>query len=431
MIKHYSKRLYRLALNFALCLGICCLALPLLGQEVKPKTDDAYRPLTLKLSEDGSKYIRFITWHQIWGTTQNLADETSDFKLTPSLRRSRFLALAQCSPRFLILTHWGLNGLQASNMDPLGNRSNAPQLFLHDAWAEFMVDQGLYIGAGLHYWKGMNRLANSSTLNFMTLDHTRPFLGWHSLGYTDQFARHMGIYFKGTIGKFDYRLAFNDPIQNGFAAEQTPGPNQVAYNSLNVESDKGNFVSEGYLRYNFWDMESIKLPYAVGTYLGKKKVLNIGAGFFAQPNGSVSLQGDSSLLFHNVIHFSVDAFFDYPVGTKGDALTAYATYMNFDYGPNWTGLWSGTGAAVYGHVGYYFSQAKIQPYLAVQARGFDSYQGTDRPTGTSLNAGVNYFINGHHAKLTLEYHGITPGGNRPVDGTDRTAQIRLQAHVFL
>ncbi|MEO0777920.1 MAG: porin [Bacteroidota bacterium] len=428
MIAPYFFPLYRRLLLF---LGIALLALPLGGQDVKPKVDHSYRPLSLKLSEDGTKYIRFITWHQIWATSQNLADGAADFKVTPSIRRSRFLAFAQCSPRFLILTHWGLNGLSAGNMDPLGNRSDAPQLFLHGAWTEFMVDPALFIGAGLHYWKGMNRLANSSTLNFMTMDHTRPFLGWHSLGYTDQFARHMGVYFKGVVGKLDYRVAFNDPIRNGFASEQVPGLNTVAYNSLNAEDSRGDFVAEGYIRYNFWDMESVKLPYAVGTYLGKKKVFNIGVGFFSQPNGSISLMDDSSLLFHDVFHFSLDAFLDYPVGGQGDALTAYATYMNFDYGPNWTGLWSGTGDAVYGHVGYYFSKAKIQPYVAFQRRNFESYRDTDREAGTSLNAGINYFINGHHAKLTLEYHGITPGGDRPAEGTDRTSQIRFQAHVFL
>ncbi|HNE27861.1 MAG TPA: hypothetical protein PLW66_01765, partial [Saprospiraceae bacterium] len=34
--------------------------------------DHTYKPLTLKLNEDGSKYVRFIMWHQFWLTaTQN------------------------------------------------------------------------------------------------------------------------------------------------------------------------------------------------------------------------------------------------------------------------------------------------------------------------------------------------------------------------
>ena len=171
-----------------------------------PQVDHSYKPLSLKLNEDGSKYVRFIIWHQQWLTTSNLTKpdggDAAKLQLSSSIRRSRMLAFAQVSPRFLILTHFGLNGLDANNLTSLGNNGNAPQLFLHDAWVEFMVNKNLYIGSGLHYWKGMTRLANQSTLNFMTMDQSRPFVHWHSLGVTDQFARHMGIYAKGNIDKF-------------------------------------------------------------------------------------------------------------------------------------------------------------------------------------------------------------------------------------
>ena len=30
--------------------------------------DHSYKPLTLKLNEDGSKYVRLIMWHQMWAT---------------------------------------------------------------------------------------------------------------------------------------------------------------------------------------------------------------------------------------------------------------------------------------------------------------------------------------------------------------------------
>ncbi|HRF41364.1 MAG TPA: hypothetical protein PK198_21375, partial [Saprospiraceae bacterium] len=34
----------------------------------KPKVDHSYKPLTLKLSEDGNKYVRLLIWHQFWAT---------------------------------------------------------------------------------------------------------------------------------------------------------------------------------------------------------------------------------------------------------------------------------------------------------------------------------------------------------------------------
>lgn len=402
------------------------------AQEVeKPKEDHSYKPLTLKLNEKGSKYVRFIMWHQIWMTSNNMSADNAKFQLTPSIRRSRFLAFAQISPRFLILTHFGLNGLSPNNLSSLGSNGDAPQLFLHDAWGELKVSDGLYVGGGLHYWKGLTRMSNQSTLNFMTLDQSRPFIGWHSLGITDQFARHLGIYAKGAIGKFDYRIALNSPLRNNIGAGKDYGFNDsgLTYNGV-LNSDRsgdpmGNSVIEGYFRYNFWDKESTKLPYAVGTYLGGKKVFSIGAGFFAHPNGMYNEQtGDHS----SVSHLALDAFLDMPT-SSGNAINAYAAFMKFDYGENYVSRWAGTGTALYAQVGYFMKKAKLMPYIAIQNGSYDGL--TDNISATDI--GMNYYVNGHNCKITLEYHKIK-GDVREgaiATGGDALSQLRLQLHIFL
>ena len=80
-----------------------------------PATDHGYKPMTLKLNDDGSKYIRFITWLQFWGTSTENNPGTKDVNGKPidgsegadqswssdfALRRARFLVYAQISPRF-------------------------------------------------------------------------------------------------------------------------------------------------------------------------------------------------------------------------------------------------------------------------------------------------------------------------------------------
>lgn len=384
------------------------------------KTDDSYKPLTIKLDDEGQKYVRFIMWHQIWMTTNNL--DANNLQITPSIRRSRFLAYAQVSPKFLILTHFGLNGLNPNNLTSLGSNGNAPQLFLHDAWAEFKVSDGLYIGGGLHYWKGMTRLANQSTLNFMTLDQSRPFAHWHSLGITDQFARHLGIYAKGQVGKFDYRIAMNSPGRSPLGDGKDYGQkiSNLTYTGVTAINEEGeitgNSIVEGYFRYNLWDKESTKLPYAVGSYLGKKKVLGIGAGFFAHPNGMYNTLTDAH---EGIFHFALDAFMDLPVPSGG--ITAYASFQNFDYGENYVSRWAGTGTHVYTHFGYFIKSVKVMPYVAYQN---GNYEGFDENT-SAFDVGLNYFILGHNAKLTLEYHQISN------DPREETKQVRLQAHIFL
>ena len=37
----------------------------------KTNPDAAYTPLILKLNEDGSNYLRLLTWHQFWLSSSN------------------------------------------------------------------------------------------------------------------------------------------------------------------------------------------------------------------------------------------------------------------------------------------------------------------------------------------------------------------------
>lgn len=420
-------------LRFGIAMMLCAFSFGTLFSQDAEEVDHSYKPLTLKLNESGSKYIRFITWHQMWLTSNNLSSD-ANVQFATSIRRSRLLAFAQVSPRFLILTHFGLNGLTQGNITSLGNNGNGAQLFLHDAWTEFKLTDAVYIGAGLHYWKGMTRLGNQSTLNMMTMDNSRPFAHWHSLGITDQFARHLGIYAKGGFGKFKYRLAINNPIRpsNSLGAGAHLGDleSTITYTGNEVQKDGenvGNTLFEGYFNYELWDAESNKLPYFVGSYLGAKKVFNIGAGFFAHPNGMY----DSSTNEHQAAtHFAVDAFLDMPVG-QGGCLNAYASVMSYNYGENFVSRWAGTGTVIYGQVGYLIPGTKIMPYVSMQSASYDGMS----ESVSELNIGANYFILGHNAKITLEYHQITNDIREAAitDFQDNNvlSQIRVQAHIFL
>jgi hypothetical protein len=406
------------------------------------ETDHSYKPLTLKLDESGNKYVRFLLWNQFWvRSTQNnpgstdIAGNPSDNTFDIGLRRSRMLMYAQVSPRFLILTHFGINNQTFRNGGISGDTGKKPQLFMHDAWAEFKVADELYVGTGLHYWNGISRMSSASTLNFLMID--APIFNWPLIEATDQFARQFGVYAKGQIGKFDYRIALNKPFASGGLADALPDDG-IARNVLNE-----NTAVQGYFNYQFFDKESNKLPFFVGTYMGAKKVFNIGAGFHyhAEATG-VKKAGQTEAELQDISLFSVDAFLDMPVG-KG-SITAYSVFYNYNFGDNYlrnVGIMNisggggntqptiGTGSIFYTQAGYAFKQfqngTQFQPFAAVTYKDFEAL---NEPS-TQFDFGANYFITGHHAKITLQY------SQRPVYAAGnldtRRGEIVLQAHIWL
>ncbi|MBA4154333.1 hypothetical protein [Flavobacterium sp.] len=376
--------------------------------------------MKVNFNEDGSKYMRFITWGQVWAQyNDNMPEGEKAFNTT--LRRARFITYAQLTPKFLILTHFGINSLSADNMSPVG-KGESSQLFLHDFWVQYKVADKHDVGAGLHYWNGISRLNNEGTLNFLTLDNNRQ--SWSTLGLSDQFARHQGIYGKGAFGKLQYRVSINEAITNGIdARDPETNVNTSIYGGRRILGSKDSGMAyAGYFEYGFKDAESNLLPYKVGTYLGTKKVFNLGAGFFLHPNGSVMNDGTKNV-GEDVSIFAVDAFYDAPIGDSKAAITGYLTYQNNNYGKNYLFNAYGTGSFIYGHVGYLLpteKTTKLQPYLSYASNSYDAVDDNRNVFG----AGANLFLNGHNSKLTLEY-------KNEKFGETKTGTVTLQAMIYL
>lgn len=349
--------------------------------------------LKVKLNDSGSKYFRILLWGQFWAQyNDNVTQEQS--KLDFSIRRARILMYSQISDKFLILTHFGLNSLNANNLTPLG-KGGSSQLFMHGFWGEYKVAKNHSIGGGLHYWNGISRLNNQSTLNFLTLDNNRP--SWATLGLSDQFARHMGVYLKGSFNRLQYRVAINEANTSSLDMRAL-NDTEAVYRGREIFGGKASKVFQGYFEYNFLDVESNFLPYKVGTYLGTKKVFNIGAGFFTHPNGTVNTDGGGDV-GNDVNIWAIDAFYESPIGGSRNALSGYLTYQNNDYGLNYNLGPYATGNMVYGLIGFYAHKLKLQPYVSYQHRSIDALN----DNSGRLGIGANYFISGHHAKLSLEY----------------------------
>jgi hypothetical protein len=458
-----------------IAIASCVLATVQVNAQVDsvPAIDHSYKPIIWKLDAKGQKFIRLITWHQMWithtennpGTLDvngNAQKSTTDL----ALRRSRFLVQAQISPRFMILTHWGINNqsfINGGGSGTLGTGSSAaaqggkrPQIYIHDAVTEFAVKPvKLHLGAGLHYYNGVSRLSSQSTLNFLTLD--APIVNWYNIETTDQFARQLGVYAKGQLGRFDYRIHANKPFAFGSALSAVASANAV--NVLNE-----NWSTGGYMNYMFWDKETNVLPYFVGTYLGTKKVFNIGAGWYEQKGATASkATATDPVKTHNQRNLGIDVFLDMPLNkTKGTALSVYSVFYNYNYGPNylrsvgilnlhaatealtsnpdasWAGGGNlqptlGTGNIWYTQVGYLLPKLKngtaLLPYATYTYKKFDRI---GKSSG-QVDLGLNYLINNHNAKITLQYSTRpvykTVTGNPERNGSK--GELVLQTHIFL
>ena len=463
--------------------------------------------MKINISPDGSKYVRMMLWTQVYARynenntgTLRAPNQPKESQVDFGIRRSRMVILAQLNPRFLIYTHLGIN-----NQNAVSGGLNAttdgkkPQFFIHEAVTEYKVNKYLNLGAGLHYYNGISRLSSASTTSMMALDF--PLTNFPTIDALDQFARWMGVFAKGRIGKFDYRLSVSDPFltnlpTNGnYVAGGAQGGNPLglgttnATTGINTGTGVANYnpqntshVYQGYFSYNFLEPEANLLPYMQGTYLGTKRVLSVGGGFMYNQDGMYSRPTSSMVALgslaagtdlytavptqkHDIKLFGADVFYDVPLDTASrTALTVYGVYYNYDFGPNYVRFvgpenpgygatatrgnavpQSGTGNSVYLNAGLLLPKnllgpkAKLQPYVAYL---HSSYEGLRDASGERkgvnvFDGGVNLLLDGHNAKVTLNYRArpdfalpAGQAGTAPNDVRYRP-EITLQTQVFL
>jgi hypothetical protein len=423
-----------------------------------PKLFDLDRGLRLDFDDDGARFVRFMVWTQLWARYDQYNPDSQIGAATPKdgldvgMRSARFLIYGKPHKDLLFLLHVGINNQSTVGGGfGTGDTPKKPQLFVHEAWGEYRFADYLYAGAGLIYWNGISRLASASTNAYLTLD--APISNWPNLDKSDQTGRMLGVYVKGKIEKFAYRVAVNAPFVTG---NEGLKENKADYAGTSTKA------VQGYFKYDFLEAENETLPYYAGTYLGKKRVWNVGAGFYFQPDAMAHL-AQGKPVNDKQLHLGVDSFVDLPFGREGraGALTAYAGFVHYDFGPNFLrsiGIMNpstavamgapgsangpgnavptiGTGNTYVGQLGYLlpdvFGRAgQLQPYANLRV---STFQALDGPVVVP-EAGVNWLLAGHHAKFTVDYKSrpvfaAATAGALPTEQT-RKSELTLQAQAF-
>lgn len=395
------------------------------------------------LSPDSTTYLKLNFLAQTWvrlnesnpGTTVNgeLESQTVDV----GIRRLRLVLSGQLTPRLYVFLQFGQN-----NFSYLSPRKTGA--FFHDATADYaLIKKHLSLGIGLNGWNGPSRFANSATASILGLD--LPIFQEATNDVNDQFLRRMGGYAKGKLGRLDYRVAVGQPFVTQTA---TAVPEPISRNST-YSTRNPRAVIHSYLMYQFLDSEGNAGAGNVGSYLGRKRVFNLGAGLVHQGQAMWRRDAAGDTITQAMNLWAVDVFYDTPLNqATGTALTAYGGYYHYDFGPGYirnigamnpangvkAGQGSfngagnnvplvGTGSTLYAQAGYLLRRnllgglGTLQPYAQGQ---WSSY---DRLADPMLvwNVGINWLILGNLSKLSVNYQ------NRPIFNAQPNGDITATA----
>lgn len=405
----------------------------ILSISLNAQTKDSSRivipELKLNFNKSGTSYIKGTFLAQTWARYSEFNPGTT-IDGTPKsdygdigIRRWRIQVFGQLTNRVYFYTQFGQN-----NFSFLQPRHTGA--FLHDAITELRIVKQVQIGGGLTAWGGASRFSSPAVANIMGLD--APIYQQATNGINDQFSRKLSLYLKGEISRLNYRIALSRPMSVKNSTVAIPPIN--ANSNFNTEAPRAQ--TSGYLFWQFFDKETTPNPYMAGTYLGKKKVLNIGLGWVHQNQAMwhTTDLGDTSRTA--LLLLGADVFLDLPVGKKGAVLNAYVAYNNFNYGKNYLRMLNGmnpangvnslgtingpgvnypmmgTGNILFAQAGYKFKDdlfakdnGTLMPYVEVQ---YSQFQALKDPS-VMAEVGINWLIHGTHgAKLSLGLQ------NRPV-----------------
>jgi hypothetical protein len=401
--------------------------------------------------KDSSRFITLNMVGQFWvRNTENnpyttVAKTYQGNTTDMSIRRIRFVLSGALTDRVNFFVQFGQNNLNYLSSRKAGS-------FFHDITADYaVVKKHFYLGAGLNGWNGPSRFSNTSVASILVLDP--PNYQEVTNDTYDQFVRRLGVYAKGKVGKLDYRLSVAKPFviqtTSGFnTTSATSGTESINANSA-FSTLPPNLVYQGYFMYQFLDQESNFGPGTAGSYLGKKKVFNIGGGFYYQKNamfhyGNVAakdtIRQDLKLL-------ALDVFYDAPLNKeKGMAVSVYACFSNYNYGANFIKVsgpdnpadgsaktattfersnfgnafpYLGSGNVGYIQTAYKMKdrllrdQGTLQPFFDLQYSRYDRL----KDAMYVFDVGVNWLIYGNNSKITLNYQ------NRPYFAPNATGDL--------
>ncbi len=334
-------------------------------------------------------------WGQVWYQSVSDARDTNrDGKQDSGiydtlLRRTYFYGKADLFQKLTLFVHLAGDRIGQDYMKRRPSLGLGANLVLRDGWITLNPWQDVFkIQIGRMYVPLTRNYGTTSTKTLLNLD-----LNWSQGGIRG------GIFYPSKVGRDDGVCLWGNVLEKRLQYRLMVA--QGVYSDKVNPSNHPRFA--GRLSWAFMEPET--KWFNQGTYLGKKRILTIGAG--------VDFQNDLRIVSSNneqdYSAYTFDIHWDQGLKPGMGAVTLEAAFIHVNNGPNslpYTHFLKGTDASIYSLKGGYLlplqlAFGKFQPNF--------HFERIDPEGGGATNiygGGLNYFFKGHANKLAVDLTSI-------------------------
>jgi hypothetical protein len=351
---------------------------------------------TIKVNDSVSVRVGFLS--QTWADFNQNVRQDSSFAQGIFERRIRLLVGAQVGSHlnfFFETDNPNLGRTTAGVGKALG-----AGFITQDAFVEYKpvaTSNAFLLVAGLQFIPlCRNCLGNAATLlpiDYGTWSFQQNAVTGSSVG------RDVGFQAKGYL--YGNRIEYRGGLFSGARLADPAG----------IVTSSNSMRGAGRVQVQLLEPEAPSYTYA-GTYLGRRKVLAVGAG----------IDGQSSYRA-----WAADAFLSYPFGNDG--MTAQANYIHYDGNTFFPALVKQSTFEIEG--GYHFTNWKLSPFAKYELRDVADNTVAANQDDHRVQLGAAYYVMAHNLNLKAAYTRGTLGRLAPLEAlTQNGFTFQLQAFYY-
>jgi hypothetical protein len=325
---------------------------------------------TIKVNDSISVHFGFLS--QTWADFSQNVRQDSSYAQNIFQRRIRFMFGGQIGSKLSFF--YETDNPNLGRTGPGFTKTLGAGFITQDAYIELKpsTSNTFVVDAGLMFIP-LCRNCYESAASLLPLDYSSyAFLQSGPTG--SSVGRDVGFEARGNV--WNQRIEYRAGIFSGARLSDVQAPT--------VQTGSNSLRGAGHLMINFWETEAPAYVLS-GTYFGRRKVFNIGAGADVQSQYKA---------------IAGDAFLSYPIGANG--VTLAGTFIHYDGGTFFPTLPRQNTVEVEG--GYHFTDARITPWGKFETRSINSaFLSAANQNDRRLQLGGTYYVSGNYLNVKAAY----------------------------